>query len=47
MKKGLIQKIRGSVCDWFDEQAAFAQELVKFASLCSKEAPAQNFIVET
>ncbi len=31
MKEGLIQKIRGSVCDWFDGQAAFTQYLVKFA----------------
>ena len=46
MKKGLIQNIRDSVGDGFDEQVAFTKELVKFASLRGKEAPAQNFFAE-
>jgi hypothetical protein len=46
VEKGLIQDVRGSICDWFDEQAAFTEELVIFVSLWGKEAPAQNFFVE-
>ncbi len=44
MDKAIITKIKDSVDRSFDEQTDFLADLVGFASLRGKEAPAQEFI---